>query len=360
MGFQTRDQISPVFSERDSAAATSPRSGARRASGLAVLASLTAAVLVVAGCGPTAYKITPVPVDRTLDETTIIHEGGWAPPKIVLIDIDGIIMNREKFELLGEGENPVSLFAEKLNKAAKDPSVKGVVLRINSPGGGVTASDLMYNELQVFKQRTEGKRPVVAVLMDVAASGGYYVACGADEIVAHPTTITGSIGVIMQLFSLSGTMNKLGADATAITSGPMKDAGSPFKKLRPEERAIFQSIVDDFYARFVAVVVRGRPNLTEEKVREIADGRIYSAQQALELGLVDRIGSLRDALASVKEKIGADRVRVVMYHRPLGWKPNVYAENPAGTPQVNMVNIQLPRDMVLPEAQFLYLWAPGL
>jgi protease IV len=324
------------------------------------LTTHVAASALLAGCGPTAYKITPVPVDRSLQETTIIHEGGWAPPKIALIDIDGIIMNREKFELIGEGENPVSLFVEKLNKAASDRSVKAVVLRINSPGGGVTASDLMYSEVQVFKQRTEGAKPVVAVLMDLAASGGYYVACGADEIVAHPTTVTGSIGVIMQLFSLSGTLDKIGADAVAIKSGPMKDAGSPFKKLRPEEREIFQSLVDQFYDRFVAVVAKGRPNMTEARIRELADGRVWSAQQALELGFVDRIGTLREALASTKQKIDADRVRVVVYHRPLGWKPNVYAENPSGAPQVNMINIQLPKDMALPEARFMYLWAPGL
>lgn len=327
---------------------------------LVVAFPLVLLALVQIGCGPTAYKITPVPVDRTLDETTIIHEGGLAPAKIVLVDVDGLLMNSEKFRLLGEGENPVSLFVEKLDKAANDSSVRAVVLRINSPGGTVTASDLMYTELQVFKKRTEGKRPVVAVLMDVAASGGYYVACGADEIVSHPTTITGSIGVIMQMFSFSGTMGKIGAEATAIKSGPMKDAGSPFKKLQPEERQIFQTLVDQFYDRFVAVVAHGRPNLTEARIRELADGRVYSAQQALELGFVDRIGTLRDALASVKDKIGAKQVRVVTYHRPLGWKPNIYAETPAGPPQMNLVNVEIPKDLMLPQAQFLYLWAPGM
>lgn len=329
-----------------------------RLSGLAlVLASSLAATL--AGCGPTAYKITPVPVDQTLDETVVINEGGWAPAKIVMIDIDGIILNSEKFRLLGEGENPVSLFVEKLDKAAADKSVKAVVLRINSPGGGVTASDLMYGELLEFKRKTEGKRPVVAVLLDVAASGGYYVACGADEIVAHPTTVTGSIGVIMQLFSFSGTMGKIGAESTAIKSGAMKDAGSPFKKLQPEERAIFQELVDQFFDRFVEVVVRGRPKMTEARIRELADGRVYSAQQALELGFIDRIGTLRDALASLKEKIGAKKVRVVIYHRPLGWKPNVYAQAPAGPPQMNLVNVEIPNDFALPQARFLYMWAPG-
>ena len=118
------------------------------------------------GCGPTAYKITPVPVDRKLKESTVIDEGGFGPAKIVLVDVDGLLMSREKYSLFGEGENPLSLFVEKLDKAARDAGVRGLIVRINSPGGTVTASDLMYAELLHFKQRTEGKRPVVAVLRD--------------------------------------------------------------------------------------------------------------------------------------------------------------------------------------------------
>ncbi|MCL2330541.1 MAG: signal peptide peptidase SppA [Phycisphaerae bacterium] len=321
--------------------------------GLMNLASLV-------GCGPTAYKITPVPVDRTLEETVLINEGGWMPAKIALIDVEGVLIDTHKPTFFGEGENPVSLFLEKLDKAAKDSSVRAIVLRINSPGGGVTASDLMYQELLEFKRRTDNKKPVVAILMDVAASGGFYLACGADRIVAQPTSVTGSIGVIMQLFSLSGTMDKIGVETTAIKSGTMKDAGSPFKKLKPEEQKIFQSIVDQFYDRFVEVVAKGRPNLSAEQVRKIADGRVWSAPQALELGLIDQIGTLRDVLADVKSKIDARRVRVVMYHRPLGWRPNIYAETPAGPPQMNMVNIQFPASWAIPQAQFMYLWAPGM
>lgn len=324
-----------------------------------VAVCITVSVLL-AGCGPTAYKIVPIPVDRTLDETVLIDEGGLSPAKIAVIDVDGILINTHKPSFFEEGENPVSVFVEKLDRAAKDPAVKAVVLRINSPGGGVTASDLMHQELLTFKQRTQGKKPVVAVLMDVAASGGYYVACGADRIIAQPTTVTGSIGVIMQLFSLSGTMDKIGAETTAIKSGQMKDAGSPFKKLTPAEREIFQTLVNQYFDRFVQVVAQGRPNLTEEQIRKVADGRVYSAQQALELGFVDRIGTLRDALAEIKAKIDAKRVRVVIYHRPLGWRPNIYAESPAAAPQVNMVNIQIPESLALPQAQFMYLWAPGL
>jgi len=255
-----------------------------------MLALAASAALI--GCGPTAYKITPVPAQEELQETVVLTEGGLFPTKIAQVEVDGLIVNSRKFSLWGEGENPVSLFAEKLDKAAADPSVKAVVLRINSPGGGVTASDLMYGEVLNFKKRTG--RPVVAVLMDVAASGGFYVACSADEIVANPTTVTGSIGVIMQSVNFAGTMSKLGIAADAITSGKMKDAGSPLRPMKPEEREIFQKLVNQFYDRFVAVVAAGRSKkLTEAKVRELADGRVYSAQQALELGFVDHVGSLK-------------------------------------------------------------------
>ena len=328
--------------------------------GRSVVVLISLLFVAASGCAPTAYKITPVPVDRTLEETVLIDEGGLMPAKIVLVDVEGVLMDHQKPSLFGEGENPVSLFVEKLDKAAADRGARALLVRINSPGGGVTASDLMHSELLHFKRQTGGKRPVVAVLMDVAASGGYYVACGADEIVAHPTTVTGSIGVIFQMVNVAGTMYKIGVEADAITSGKMKAAGSPLKRLAPEERQIFQKLVDQFYDRFVKVVVSGRPGLSEERVRELADGRVYSAQQALEYGFIDRIGTLRDALGDVKKKINALRVRVVTYQRPLGWKPNIYAEAPAGSPQLNLVNVNLPDGWPLPTAQFLYLWSPGL
>lgn len=315
--------------------------------------------LLLAGCGPTAFKITPVPADQELEEEVVFRDKGWLADKILLIDVDGVLLNMSKPALLSSGENPVVTFVEKLEKAARDKAVKAIILRINSPGGSVTASDLMYSELQYYKQRTGGEKPVVAMLMDVAASGGYYLACGCDEIVAQPTTVTGSIGVIMQLVNFSGTMDKIGIEATAIKSGPMKNAGSPFKPLTPQEEDIFQSLVDDFYGRFLDVVVKGRPDMSEAEVRTVADGRVYSAEQALELGLIDRIATLRETVEAVKEQIGARRVRVVTYKRPLGWKPNVYAHQSTEPPQVNLININTSADWLTPQPQFLYLWAPG-
>jgi protease-4 len=218
----------------------------------------------------------------------------------------------------------------------------------------------MYNEILYFKQRTDYKRPVVAVMMDVAASGGYYIACACDEIVAHRTTVTGSVGVIMQMVNFRGTLDKIGVETEALKSGQMKDAGSPFRRLRPEERELFQKLIDQFFDRFVEVVAKGRPGMDEQRIRAVADGRVYSAPQALELGFIDKIGTLRDALADVKDRIGARKVRVVTYQRPLGYKPNIYAETPAAAGQFNVFNIQLPQDLTRLEPQFLYLWAPGI
>jgi len=332
------------------------RSQVTRLAGLFVPLALVA----VAGCGRTAFKVEAVPAEHALEETTVIDEGGFFPAKIALIDVSGLISNSHKHTLLGEGENPVSVFVENLDKAAGDPAVKALVLRINSPGGGVTASDIMHSELLHFKERTHGKRPVVAMMMDVAASGGYYLACGADEIVALPTTVTGSIGVIMLTPDFSGTLNKIGAKVNAIKSGKMKDAGSPFRSMSFEERAFFQKLVNEYYDGFVKVVAAGRPKLEEAKIRELADGRVYTGRQALELGIVDKVGTLRDALVDVKQQIGAKHVRVVTYKRPGEEKENIYAQAPGAATQVNLFNIEIPESLMITEPQFLYLWAPGM
>lgn len=317
------------------------------------------AALLLAGCQPVAYKITPIPVDKLLQETVVIHEKHWAANKIALVDVTGMLADQYRRGLLAEGEHPVSLLAEKLARAANDRRVKAVIIRINSPGGTVTASDLMYEQVRSFKVRT-GK-PVVAVLMDVAASGGYYLACGCDHIIAHPTTVTGSIGVMMQTVSFAGTMQKLGIRTDAIKSGPYKDAGSPLTDLKPEQRRVFQGLIDEFYERFVRVVAEARPDLSEEQVRPIADGRVYSGNRALELGLIDQVGFLSDAVAYAKEQAGISKANVVMYHRPLAWRPNIYAASPHPAPStINLLTLQLPDWPGGGAPRFMYLWSPGI
>ena len=203
--------------------------------------------------------------------------------------------------------------------------MKALIVRINSPGGTITASDVLYHEIRAFKQRR--KIPVIAAIMDVGASGGYYAALAADQIFAHPTTITGSIGVIMVTVNAQGLLEKIGVAPLAIKSGPIKDAGSPFRALTDEERAVFQAVIDDMYGRFVRLVVQSR-KIPEERVRSFADGRIYTADQARALGLVDRIGYLDDAVAVARQAAALDSARVVMYHRPREYRANLYSASP--------------------------------
>jgi protease-4 len=317
-------------------------------------------LVLLAGCAPTSLLITPVPADRALAETVLYREGAWTVDKIALIDVDGVIANARSQSLLGVGgENPVALFKEKLDRAARDPRVKAIVVRINSPGGTVTASDLMYLELCRFRAQTG--RPAVASMLDVAASGGYYIACATDRIYAHPTTITGSIGVIMMTPDVSGTMQRIGMQMNVVKSGPRKDAGSMFRPMNEEDRAVFENLVERMYGRFLSIVGDARDQLPPDELRALADGRVFLGTEACELGLVDEVGTVYDAIAGAKRLAGLDgrKVVVVQYARPLAHRPNVYAKPPAGPAQVNLINVELPTWLRDPTPRMWYLWAPG-
>src|SRR5438132_4467585 len=234
-------------------------------------------------------------------------------------------MNARSSGLLSDGDNPVSLFREKLDAAACDKHVKAVVLRINSPGGAVTASDIMYQDLLHFRHETN--KPVVACMMDVAASGAYYLAMASDRIYAHATTVTGSIGVIMSLYNASGLLTKIGVTSDPVKSGPNKDIGNPARPMTKEEREILQNMVNSFYDQFVQVVVKGR-QLPEERVRALADGRIYTGLDAKKQGLVDEVGYLEDALQAAMDLACIKDARIIAYDACHGYRGSIYAGMP--------------------------------
>jgi protease-4 len=190
--------------------------------------------------------------------------------------------------LIADSESTI----EQLKKFAKDDSVKAIVLRINSPGGGVGPSQEIYEEVR----KLSGKKVVVASMGALAASGGYYIACAAQKIYANPGTITGSIGVIMQFVNVKDLIEKIGLKGMVVKSGAFKDIGSPVRDMRPEERELLQSVIDNVHSQFVGAVAESR-KMDREKVAMIADGRIFSGEQAKALGLVDVLGNLEDAVA---------------------------------------------------------------
>jgi len=177
--------------------------------------------------------------------------------------------------------------------------VKAVVLRIDSPGGGVAPSQEIYDAVTKLR----ATKPVVASLGGVAASGGYYIASACDAILANPGTLTGSIGVIMQLGNVQELLQKIGVQAEILKAGAYKDMGSPVRPLTDEERALFQQMIDSAHTRFINAVAGGR-KMDEAKVRTIADGRVYSGEQARAIGLVDELGGLQDAIAMAAKRGG--------------------------------------------------------
>ena len=313
-------------------------------------------IALVTGCGVPSFLITPVQNTNKLEEVTVKEGAGWSHPKVALIEVEGMLMNARTGGFLQPTENKLSLFTQQMEQAARDDQVKAVVLRINSPGGTVTCSDTMYEMVKKFREKT--KKPVIAATQEVAASGAYFVACGCDEIVAHPTSVVGSIGVIFETFDVSRGLDKLGIKSEAIKSGDLKDMGSPFKPLAPEARAVMQGMIDEYYARFVTVVTSNRSIADQTKLKTATDGRVFSGRQALELGLVDRLGTLDDAIKLAKEKAGARGASVVMYKRPYGYSGSIYADASVPTPRANVLYLDLPEaDVFLPRG-FYYLWKP--
>ncbi len=215
--------------------------------------------------------------------------------KVGVLEVKGVIAN-------------VQPTIEELAKFRRDGSVKAVVVRIESPGGGVSPSQELYQEIR----RTVREKPVVVSMGSVAASGGYYIACAAQKIYANPGTITGSIGVILQFTNFEELLRKIGFRMEVVKSGPYKDVGNPGREMTAEEKAYLQEMVDNVHQQFVRDVARGR-RMKVEKVREVADGRIFTGEQAMELGLVDELGNLKDAINAAAKMAAIEGEPKIVY-----------------------------------------------
>lgn len=231
--------------------------------------------------------------------------------QVVRIQLSGVIMRSEGEGLFGTPVDPVAAVLEAIQDAKQDPAISGIILEIDSPGGEITASDIIYRALLDFKEAQPG-RVVVALFGDVAASGAYYVAMAADHVIAHPTTLTGSIGVLISALNMKALGDKIGIQDVTIKSGENKDMLNPLREISDEERAILQNVVDELYGRFVELIVQAR-ELPAERVRAMADGRVFTAGQAMELGLIDEIGYWEDAVARTAALLDADEVKVFRY-----------------------------------------------
>lgn len=208
--------------------------------------------------------------------------------KVALVKVEGVLIS-------------ASQIVEEINEYADDSSIKAIIIRIDSPGGGVVPSQEIYNA--VLNARKEGKKKVVISMGSVAASGGYYIAAAADRIVANPGTLTGSIGVKMEFANIEKLLEKIGIKGMVVKAGEYKDIGSPYRDMSDQEKRLLQAVIDDVHGQFIEAVSRGR-NLPEAEVRAIADGRILTGRQALQLKLVDQLGDLDDSVAAAAEMVG--------------------------------------------------------
>lgn len=258
----------------------------------------------------------PIPGPSTPRFVVVSGEGA---PVVYLLRLDGVITDTSQRTgflpgqvQLGSVES-VRVQLDALERQGIRPAA--LLLRVNSPGGSITASDIVYHQIRAYKARLG--IPVVVLMMDMAASGGYYVAMAGDTVVAHPTTITGSIGVLLPSVNIAGLMEKFGVEDNSITSGPYKDLFS-FTRSRPAEHdAILRAIVAEMHERFVTVVREGRQGRLQQPVEQLADGRIYTAGQAQRVGLIDKVGYFDDAMAEVRRATGLSSFRLITL-APLG------------------------------------------
>lgn len=268
---------------------------------------------------------------------------GHGKAKVVHITLNGAIMREAEQRGLFPRADIVSSVLSQIRAASNDSSVRAILMELNSPGGAVTPSDEIYTALHQFKKSADNRK-VIIFTRDLAASGAYYIAMGGDYFIAEPTSIIGSVGVIMQSMNLQGLAEKVGITDVTITAGKNKDLLNPFQPVNPAHIANLQTLINDSYARFLAIVQRARPNVN----RDLLDGRVYSARDALEQEMIDQIGYWPDALKATATLLNEDAIKLVRYEMPTGFAALL---SQMKMPDVTaLISHQRPR--------MLYMWKP--
>ncbi len=289
--------------------------------------------------------------DELFNETVI--ESGTSGSKIAVLHLEGVIQDTGSGSLLNNSGYNHQNFLRMLEKAGEDKSIDGIILRVNTPGGGVVESAEIHDKIVEIQESTD--KPVYVSMGNTAASGGYYVSAPADKIVANAATLTGSIGVIMESINYAELAEEYGIDFNTIKSGEYKDIMSGSRPMTEDEEAILQTMVDELYDEFVQVIVDGR-GMEEATVRELGDGRVYTGKQALDNKLIDGLGTLDDTIAMMEEENELGEAQVIQYKTGFHFDQllGMTAQNFFG-PDMKLAGLQeLIRESDAPRAMYLY------
>ena len=284
---------------------------------------------------------------------TEVWTAGDGPQRVARIHVNGVIQLNSGRWWSDQGSPDLALAG--IRRATRDGRVRGLILEVNSPGGGITASDILHNALLEFKAADPGRR-VLVLMHDLAASGAYYIACAADEIIAHPTTLTGSIGVIMQSYNIHRLAETIGVTDVTVKSGANKDLLNPFRPVNDGQvETLVQPLVDTLFARFLDVVAKGR-GIPPETLRPLADGRLFDAQSALDNKLVDAIGYRARSEARMAELLGAP-VTIFRYEESFRLGA-LFRQSLMRYQRGAGIGAELKSIMDTADARFMYLWRP--
>jgi protease IV len=306
--------------------------------------------VIVSGCATINFG----PSLGELKEVTVEGEG---PGKILLVNVDGVINNQKGRTFSGSTLRlgMVEEIRSIVEKAEIDDEIKALLIKMNSPGGTVTASDIIFHLLKTYKDKRKVR--IYIQVMDLAASGGYYIAMAGDEIIAHPTSLIGSIGVIALKVNLQELMTKIGVSWEIVKSGDKKDFMSPFRSFTKEERELFQGAIDRLHNRFVTLIAKNRSALDMSQVQSLADGRVFDAEQAKDLKLIDHIGYVTDTVHRIKSDLNNSNLKLVTYHRNNDFQGNIYSQFQKPT-SFNLINLDLGFNPNALSPYFLYIWSP--